>query len=217
MPIHSANYQRPPPDLVEGEEEYEVETVLVARHFGRGKKLQYLVKWKGYPDSDNQWINKEDVFADDAIREFKNSNPDRETHVRRVNVDSHYHHSPPPLMQNNTTTSAMLTTVSGPTETDNWTLQDDSITSTSTVSSVPNQSTETSRSQYSFRVEDGGGPTSVELQLPASMAEESTTAAESPQSVNSEFPITYYVHGQEAPILFSLTNDVTSTTDVCLT
>jgi hypothetical protein len=39
------------------------------------------------------------------------------------------------------------------------------------------------------------------------MAEESTTAAESPQSINSEFPITYYVHGQEAPILFSLTNE----------
>jgi hypothetical protein len=39
------------------------------------------------------------------------------------------------------------------------------------------------------------------------MAEESTTAAESPQSVNSEFPITYYVHGQEVLILFSLTNE----------
>jgi hypothetical protein len=191
---------------VEGEEEYEVETILVSRCFGRGKKLQYLVKWKGYPDSDNQWINKEDIFADDVIREFKNSNPDQETHIRRVNIDSPYHHSPPPLMQNDTTTSATSTTVSGPTETDNWTLRDDSIASTSTVSSVSNQSTETSRSQYSFRVEDGGGPTSVELQLPASMAEESTTTAESPQSVNSEFPITYYVHGQEVPIPFSLTN-----------
>jgi hypothetical protein len=205
-PIHGANYQRPPPDLVEGEEEYEVETVLASQCFGRGKKLQYLVKWKGYPDSDNQWINKEDVFADDAIREFKNSNPDQETHIRRVNVDSPYHHSPPPLMQNNTTTSATSTTVSGPIETDNWAIRDDSLTSTSTTSSIPSHSTETTRSQYSFRVEDGGEPTSVELQLPASMAEESTTAAESPQSVNSEFPITYYVHGQEAPIPFSLTN-----------
>jgi hypothetical protein len=205
--IHGANYQRPPPDLVEGKEEYEVETVLASRRFGRGKKLQYLVKWKGYPDSDNQWINKEDIFTDDAIREFKNSNPDQETHIRRVNIDSPYHHSPPPLMQNNTTTSTMSTTVSGPIETDKWAIRDDSLTSTSTTSSVPSQSTETTRSQYSFRVEDDGEPTSVELQLPASMAEESTTAAESPQSVNSEFPITYYVHGQEAPILFSLTNE----------
>jgi hypothetical protein len=202
-PMHGANYQRPPPDLVEGEEEYEVETVLASRHFGRGKKLQYLVKWKGYPDSDNQWINKEDVFADDAIREFKNSNPDQEIHIRRVNIDSPYHHSPPPLlMQNNITTPATSTTVP-----DNWTIRNDSTTSTSTVSSASNQSTEATRSQYSFRVEDDGEPSRVELQLPTSMAEESTTAAESPQSVNSEFPITYYVHGQEAPIPFSLTNE----------
>jgi hypothetical protein len=201
-PIHGANYQRPPPDLVEGEEEYEVETILVSRRFGRGKKLRYLVKWKGYPDSDNQWINKEDVFADDAIREFKNSNPDQETHIRRVNIDSPYPHSFPLLMQNNITAPVTSTAVS-----DNWTIRDESTASTSTISSTPIQSTETTRSQYSFRIEDGGEPSSVELQLPTSMAEESTTPAESPRSVSSEFPITYYVHGQEAPIPFSLTNE----------
>jgi transposase InsO family protein len=201
-PIHGTNYQRPPPDLVEGEEEYEVETVLVSRRFGRGKKLQYLVKWKGYPDSDNQWINKEDVFADDAIREFKNSNPDQETHIRRVNIDSPYPHSFPLLMQNNVTAPVMSTAVS-----DNWTIRDESTASTSTISSAPSQSTETTRSQYSFRIEDGGEPSSVELQLPTSMAEESTTPAESPRSISSEFPITYYVHEQEVPIPFSLTNE----------
>jgi hypothetical protein len=31
MPIHGANYQRPPPDLVDGMEEYEVEKVLDSR------------------------------------------------------------------------------------------------------------------------------------------------------------------------------------------
>jgi hypothetical protein len=103
-------------------------------------------------------------------------------------------------MQNNITTPVTSTT-------DNWAVRDDSVASTSTVSSAPSQSTEATRSQYSFRVEDDGEPSSVELQLPTSMAEESTTAAESPQSVNSEFPITYYVHGQEAPIPFSLTNE----------
>lgn len=47
----------PPPDLVEGEQEYEVEGVLDSRLFGRGKNriLQYWVKWKGYPHSDNTW------------------------------------------------------------------------------------------------------------------------------------------------------------------
>ena len=71
---HGPNYQRPPPELVEGEEEYEVEKVLDQRHFGRRRKLQYLVKWKGYPNSENQWVDSTDVFADEAIREFQNSN-----------------------------------------------------------------------------------------------------------------------------------------------
>ena len=31
MPIHSANYLHPPPDLIDGEEEYEVEQVLAKR------------------------------------------------------------------------------------------------------------------------------------------------------------------------------------------
>ncbi|GAN01306.1 conserved hypothetical protein [Mucor ambiguus] len=39
------------------EEEYEVERVESHQIIGKGKraKLQYLVKWKNYPDSDNTW------------------------------------------------------------------------------------------------------------------------------------------------------------------
>src|ERR1700761_3944047 len=81
-PTHGRNYQRPPPDLVDGEEEYEIEKVLDQRHFGRRRKLQYLVKWKGYPDSENQWVDATDVFADEAIREFKESISAPLTHKR---------------------------------------------------------------------------------------------------------------------------------------
>jgi hypothetical protein len=28
------------------------------------------------------WVNKDDIFADDKVREFKASNPDSETHIR---------------------------------------------------------------------------------------------------------------------------------------
>jgi hypothetical protein len=71
-PTHSANYLRPPPDLVYGVEEYEVKKVLDSRRHGRGRKLQYLIKWIGYPDSNNQWVNWDDAIgAEDAIREFK--------------------------------------------------------------------------------------------------------------------------------------------------
>jgi hypothetical protein len=83
MPTHGANYQCPPPDLVDGVEEYEVERVLDSCRYERGRKLQYLIAWKGYPDSDNQWVNWDDAEgAEEAIREFKCSNPDREIHIK---------------------------------------------------------------------------------------------------------------------------------------
>ena len=78
-PIISAH-----PDLVNNEEEYEVKKILDSRLFGRCKRLQYLVKWAGYPDSDNMWVDKDDVFTEDKVREFKISNPDARTHIRRL-------------------------------------------------------------------------------------------------------------------------------------
>ncbi len=80
---HGPNYECLPPDLVDGMEEYEVEKILDSRHFSRRCKLQYLVKWKGYLDSDNQWVNKEDIFAEDAIREFEETNSALVPHKRR--------------------------------------------------------------------------------------------------------------------------------------
>ena len=69
--MHGVNYQHPPPDLVEGEEEYEVERVVDSRHHGRRRTLQYLVKWKGYPDLDNEWVSHKDMHTSDAIREYE--------------------------------------------------------------------------------------------------------------------------------------------------
>ncbi len=80
---HGVNYTRPPPDLINGEEEYEVERVINSRHFGRRRQVQYLVKWKGYPDSNNQWISWQDVNAPDLIAEYQRENPDAITHIRR--------------------------------------------------------------------------------------------------------------------------------------
>jgi hypothetical protein len=89
--FHGANYDKPPPDLIDGEEEYEVEQIVASRRFGRGCKLQYLVKWKGYPDTENQWVAKEDVFAEDAIKEFHDLNSDSGVHIRRVQTGSDDH------------------------------------------------------------------------------------------------------------------------------
>jgi hypothetical protein len=84
--MHGPNFTRPTPELIDGEEEYSVEKILDSRWFGRRRQLQYLVKWEGYPDSDNMWVDKDDIFAEDKIREFKSSNPKAETHIRSSSV-----------------------------------------------------------------------------------------------------------------------------------
>ncbi len=81
--IHGSNYSRLAPDLINNEEEYKVEKILDARQFGRGRKRQYLIKWKGYPDSDNEWVDHKDVHAPEAIREFKDSRTALDRHIRR--------------------------------------------------------------------------------------------------------------------------------------
>jgi Chromo (CHRromatin Organisation MOdifier) domain len=63
-------YMRPPLDIKEGEEEYEVEAILDMRHFGRWKKLQYLVHWAGYPHADDTWVNHEDLHAPELLKNF---------------------------------------------------------------------------------------------------------------------------------------------------
>jgi hypothetical protein len=70
-----------------------MEKILDSRRFGRRRRLQYLVKWEGYPDSDNMWIDKDNVFAEDKIREFKTSNPEAETHIRASPVAKFPHSS----------------------------------------------------------------------------------------------------------------------------
>ena len=82
MVFHGTNYTRPPPDLIDGEEEFEVECILNSRWFGHHKKVQYLVKWLGYPDSDNQWVDWDQFTADEALAEFKEQNPQAVSHIR---------------------------------------------------------------------------------------------------------------------------------------
>jgi hypothetical protein len=61
--VYGANFPKPPPELIEGEEVYEVEQIM--RHRRRGRGYQYYIKWKGYPISEALW-EPEDVFSDDG-------------------------------------------------------------------------------------------------------------------------------------------------------
>ncbi len=67
---HGPNYSRPPPDLIKGEEEYEVERIINHRRTGRARTLQYLVKWIGYPEVDNTWEPADQVHAPQLINTY---------------------------------------------------------------------------------------------------------------------------------------------------
>jgi hypothetical protein len=73
--LYGPNFTRPSPDLIDGEPEYEVEKILDAQPRGRGHKMHFLVKWKGYPTSDNSWEPKENLHADELIEEFQKKGP----------------------------------------------------------------------------------------------------------------------------------------------
>ena len=45
----------PPPELIDGEEEFEVEEVARSRHNKKSKTVEYLTYWKGYTPADATW------------------------------------------------------------------------------------------------------------------------------------------------------------------
>jgi hypothetical protein len=60
---HGPNFAEPPPELIDEQEEYKVEQILASRLYGCWKKLQYLIRWKGYS------------HAPDLVQAFHRSNP----------------------------------------------------------------------------------------------------------------------------------------------
>jgi hypothetical protein len=67
---HGENFLRPPPDILEGEEEYEIETII--NHRRKGKGLQYLIRWKGYASSDDSWVSEKSLeHSQDTLDEYK--------------------------------------------------------------------------------------------------------------------------------------------------
>ena len=67
---HGPNFLQPPPDLVDGEEEYEVEAVL--GHRGRPGRHIFLIRWKGYSTAEDTWEPERNLGnAQPLILEYK--------------------------------------------------------------------------------------------------------------------------------------------------
>jgi Chromo (CHRromatin Organisation MOdifier) domain len=61
--VYGENFPRPIPDILDGEEVYNMETIL--KHQRRGQSYQYLIKWEGYPISKALW-EPEEAFSNDG-------------------------------------------------------------------------------------------------------------------------------------------------------
>jgi hypothetical protein len=73
--IHDRRLVKPPPVMIDSEEEEEVESVIDSRKYRN--KLQYLVHWKGTTAEENSWEDIKDLkHAPEAVSDFHQHHPD---------------------------------------------------------------------------------------------------------------------------------------------
>ena len=73
--VYGPNFSQPPPDLINDEEQYEVEQIRNHRYFGCNRTLQYLIHWKGYPNSNDTWESAADTHAPDLVKAYHKGTP----------------------------------------------------------------------------------------------------------------------------------------------
>jgi len=70
----------PPPIVVDGEEEWEVEEILDSHWHWR--RFQFLVKWKGFSREHNSWETASNIKAPDLVAEYYQKYPAAPRHIR---------------------------------------------------------------------------------------------------------------------------------------
>ncbi|KAI5115048.1 hypothetical protein M0805_007799 [Coniferiporia weirii] len=69
---HGPPFTQPPPDQIEGHQEFEIKAII--SHKGNGNRHHFLVKWTGYPSSENQWLPETALsHAKDTLKTYKNN------------------------------------------------------------------------------------------------------------------------------------------------
>ena len=82
----------PPPEIIDGEVEYEVEAVLAHRERKlRGKKVvrEYLIKWSGYESIHNTWEPEENlVHSREAVQQYWSLTTGRGSEAKRTGTEA---------------------------------------------------------------------------------------------------------------------------------
>jgi len=86
---YGENYLWPPLDLIENAEQYEVETIRSHQCHGRKRQLQYLVKWLGYPESNNMWELAGHLQTPLLLKEYHHCHP--LSSIKRLDIQQKLH------------------------------------------------------------------------------------------------------------------------------
>jgi len=85
-PIPGRKPQAPPPPIVvDGEPEWEVEEILDSRWHRR--RFQFLIKWKDFGREHNSWEVASDVKTPDLVAEYYRKHPAAPRHIRQADFD----------------------------------------------------------------------------------------------------------------------------------
>jgi hypothetical protein len=82
--LHRQNFPKPPPEIIEGDPEFEVEQIVGSRWIGKRKSLQYKIRWKGYSLAHDSWEPAAQVHAPELIKRFQKT---RSSHQNNATIN----------------------------------------------------------------------------------------------------------------------------------
>ena len=72
--VHGKNFPAPPPDLIDGEEEYKIEKII--RHRRIPSSRSFLIRWKRYLAEEDSWVAEWDLKnAKSTLTSYKKLHP----------------------------------------------------------------------------------------------------------------------------------------------